>query len=149
MSVKLLKNAADSAPEAPKAAQKGLPGTPQAPPGLPKWGQKSMKIRSEAALGHPGADLRVSGHPPAPILGEKVMQNCSRNLCTTLRKIFTHTPATCSHPPLPEHVSTQLVKKPAVPQLRGNAFRQKHLLCSNLLCQGFSARRTGRKPTWI
>ena len=94
MSVKLLKNAADSAPEAPKAAQKGLPGTPQAPPELPKWGQKSMKIRSEAALGHPGADLSVSsGHPPATILGEKVMQNCSRNLCTTLRKIFAHTHA--------------------------------------------------------
>ena len=108
-----------------------------------------MEIGAGAALGHPGADFGVSGHPPAPILGEKVMQNCSRNLCTTLRKIFTHTPATCSHSPLPEHVSTQLLKKPAVPQLRGNAFRQKHLLCSNLLCQGFSARRTGRKPTWI
>ena len=74
MSVKLLKNAADSAPEAPKAARKGVPGTPEAPPGLPKWGQKSMKIRSEAALGHPGADLRVSGHPPAPILGEFCMK---------------------------------------------------------------------------
>ena len=56
-------------PQASKAAQKGLPGNPQAPPGLPKWGRKSMKIRSEAALGHPGADFdwvsysKVMGFP--------------------------------------------------------------------------------------
>ena len=34
-----------------------------------------MKIRSGAGLGHLGSDFGVSGHPPAPILGEKVMQN--------------------------------------------------------------------------
>ena len=93
-----------------------------------KIDENLMKIRSGAGLGHLGSDFGVSGHPPAPILGEKVMHMMNKSQKSMQKnpqaKVVSKGNSsndffrgTRSHPTVPEHVPTQLVKKPAVPRL--------------------------------
>ena len=91
-----------------------------------------MKFWSEATLGHPGADFKVSGHPPAPILGEKVMRklftnalhDAAQNLCARTRNVLPPTSAGTRSHPARKKKDVKLLWS----QLSGNAFRKKKLL---------------------
>ena len=100
-----------------------------------KIDENLMKIRSGAGRGHLGSDFGVSEHLPAPMLGEKVMQNYEKCLkvCgkALLRSLGTAGFFTSCH---------GWERVPA--QLGGNAFRENRFACKKLIKQCFFSRNT-------